>query len=254
MHKRLSATLALALLFGFLAPARADDKESRAIIDKAIKAMGGEEKLTKSMKATWKAKGTFHGMGVPIEYTGEWAMLAPEKSRVQINFEVNNEKAMFVMVYDGKQGWRKFVLGNDAMEMDFGKDELEEAKEGLWSSYVGALVPLKDAKVFTLAPLGEVKVENKPALGVKVSSKGHRDLNLYFDKDSGLLVKSEGRVRNEGGQEVEQEMFFLEYKEFNGAKSPTKIKINREGKLYVDGETTEYQVVDKFDEKTFTKP
>ncbi|MCA1693366.1 MAG: hypothetical protein LC749_00795, partial [Actinobacteria bacterium] len=37
--------------------ARADEQEAKAVIDKAIKALGGEEKLVKAEAATWKAHG-----------------------------------------------------------------------------------------------------------------------------------------------------------------------------------------------------
>ena len=37
---------------------RADDKDPQAVIDKAIKALGGEEKLKKADISTWKTKAT----------------------------------------------------------------------------------------------------------------------------------------------------------------------------------------------------
>jgi len=55
--------------------------------------------------------------------------------------------------------------------------------------WVAMLAPLKD-KAYTLAPIGEVKVEDRPALGLRVSRKGNRDINLYFDKKTYLRVKT----------------------------------------------------------------
>ena len=66
-----------------------------------------------------------------------------------------------------------------------------------------ALMPqrLRDAD-FQLSPAGEVKVNDRPALGLRVSRKGWPDVNVYFDKESGLVVKAatrEGAGHQAGG-------------------------------------------------------
>ena len=47
------------LLVGLTGPSRADDADAKAveIIDKAVKALGGEEKLSKVQAATWNTDG-----------------------------------------------------------------------------------------------------------------------------------------------------------------------------------------------------
>src|SRR5439155_22836546 len=121
-------------------------------------------------------------------------------------------------VLSGDKGWTR--MGDQTNEMD--KDAIAEAKEQGYAGWLSTLAPLKD-KQFKLATIGEVKVENRPALGVKVSSKGHRDVDLYFDKETGLLVKSEHRVKDDtSGQEVTEESFPGEYKEVQGTKQAMK--------------------------------
>jgi hypothetical protein len=99
-------------------------------------------------------------------------------------------------------------------------------------------------------------VADKPAVGVKVSHKDHQDVNLYFDKDSGLLVKMEHKTKaqEEGNKEVTQEDIYSDYQDIGGAKIPMKLTILRDGKKYVEGEASEVKAVDKHDEKTFAKP
>jgi hypothetical protein len=58
MGRRLGAPLAAALLAVMIGQARADDKDAKAILDKAIAALGGEEKLGKAQAFSWKSKGT----------------------------------------------------------------------------------------------------------------------------------------------------------------------------------------------------
>jgi hypothetical protein len=134
-------------------------------------------------------------------------------------------------------------------------ERLAEQKEEIYAAWVADLVALKE-KMFTLSSLGETNVDGKPAVGVKVSSKGHRDINLYFDKETGLLAKSETRVKDEmlGGQEVGQETFYSDYKEVQGVKVAMKAVIKRDGKLYVEADTTEYIPAEKLDDNLFLKP
>src|SRR5437764_1190135 len=86
---------------------------------------------------------------------------------------------------------------------------------------------------------GEANLAKRPARGVTVSSKGRRDVNLYFDKVSGLLVKSECRVEDDNGQEVTEETLLDDYKEVQGTKQAMKLTIKRDGNLYLECEITE---------------
>src|SRR5262249_9165742 len=80
---RTCVCLAVALAVAAAGAARADDQaDLRKVIDKAIKAMGGEEKLAKYKAETFKMKGKFYGMGEGIDYTGQWQVQAPDKIRI----------------------------------------------------------------------------------------------------------------------------------------------------------------------------
>jgi hypothetical protein len=242
------------LAFGFFlatVPAEADDAaDARALVEKAVKAQGGQEKLEKFAAHTSKFKGTFHGMGQAIPMTGEISSQGADRFKMEAEVEAGGMKFRFVSVLAGDKGWVR--VGDATTEMD--KDQLAEAEEQAYAGWVGTLAPLKD-KEFTLAAIGEAKVNDKPALGVKVSRKGRRDVDLYFDKETGLLVKTETRVKDEGsGQEVTEENYPGEYKEVQGTKQPTKFTVKRDGKLWVEGEATEQQLAEKLDDGVFAKP
>ena len=251
MHQFRHAFLAFGFVLAVMLPARADDAaDARALVEKAVKAQGGQEKLDKLPALTVTFKGTFHGMGDGIPMSGTISTQGADKQRVEIEVEAGGQKVPIVIVVAGDKGWTKIV--KELKEFD--KDELAEAKEQAFASWVTTLAPLKD-KQFKLATTGEIKVDNKPALGVKVSCKGHRDVDLYFDKETGLLVKSETRVKDEGtGQEVSEEGFVGEYKEFQGIKHAMKFTVKRSGKLFMEGELTDVQFAEKLDAGTFAKP
>ncbi len=243
--------VALGFVLAAVAPAQADDAaDARAIIEKAVKAHGGQEKLDKLPATTVKFKGTFHGMGEGIPVSGEISTQGNDKQRIDLEIEAGGQKIPIIIIVAGDKGWTK--IGKDTMEMD--KDAIAEAKEQAYAAWVTTLAPLKDKK-FTLATIGEVKIEKRPALGVKVTSKNHRDVDLYFDKETGMLVKTETRVKDDmTGQEVNEEAFPSDYKDVQGTKQAHKFSTKRNGKLFIEGEASEVKLYDKLDASTFEKP
>jgi hypothetical protein len=108
---------------------------------------------------------------------------------------------------------------------------------------------------YKLSPLGEVKVHDKPAVGVRVASEGYRDVNLFFDKASGLLVKTEARTTDvQSGEEKTEEKLLSDYKETEGVQRPGKVVVLRDGKKLLTLQIDEIKAVDKFDKDFFTKP
>ncbi len=229
-----------------------DQAEMKALIDRAIKAAGGDANLARFKAETFKAKGKFFGMGEGIDYTGEWNMQRPDKLRVQLEFSAGGQNFTFIRVFDGTKLWNHF--GGMTQEIT-DKDEIAEARESSYSGWVAQLLPLK-GEGFQLAPLGEGKVGDKPVVGVRVSHKGHRDVNLWFDKASGLLVKTETIIKDlmAGGKEVTQEAVLSNFKEINGIQQAMKIVITRDGAKYIDSEVTEFEFKEKLDGSVFAKP
>ena len=227
------SALVAATFFG--ASVSADD-DAKAIVEKAIQAKGG---TGKSVAVTWKGAGKFYGMGEGIDYTGTWSQHHPDKFRMEIN-------GAFTIVVNGEKGWI------NAMEMT--KEQLTEQREALHGSWVMNLYPLTD-KAFTLALIGASKVDGKDAVGVKVSHKGRRDVSLYFDKKTFMVLKSEQTVKDDNtGKEVTQESIVKEYMKVGDVQVPSKMLVNRDGKIFVDGSMSDYKISDKLPDGTFEKP
>src|SRR5262249_3120025 len=172
--------------------------EPRALIDKGIRA-AGLEKLSEFKALVIKGGGNYYGMGAAVPFTGEWSIQPPGQIRISIEAKGNDMTFTIVKVLNGDKGWSKF--GEESQEMS--KEVLAEEKAQLYANWVATLTPLKD-KAFKLSPAGEVKVDGRPAQGVRVSRKGHRDVSLFFDSKTGLLVKTETAVKDvEGGGDKE---------------------------------------------------
>jgi hypothetical protein len=235
----------VALCFCLCGTIRADDQEdARAIVAKAIKAIGGETNLAKLNAHTWKATGTYYGMGDGLPYEANYALQWPGQFKMEI-------VGAFTLVVNGDKGWVQ--VAGETREMS--GDELKIQQDELYVGWVSTLVPLKDKK-FKLATVGETKINERPAVGVRVSADGHRDVNLYFDKESSLLIKREHRAiaTEQGGKEVNAETLYSDYKEVAGTKVPHKFLMTRDGEKYVEGENSDLQPVGKLDDSVFGKP
>jgi hypothetical protein len=250
VRKNLSFLLASAVLFLAADRARADaPAEVQALLDKAIKAHGGEEKLNKHKAFTLKMKGKSHVMGMALDTTGEMAFQRPDQFRMELEFEIMGMKFKILQVFNKGKGW----LSLNGMVQELDKDLLAEMKEGVHTARVEWLTPLKD-KAFKLSSLGESKVNGRAAVGVKVSHEGQRDVSLYFDKEKGLLLKTESRTKDEQGMEVNQENYYLDYKEGDGVPYASKFLIKRDGKDFFDAELIEYKLLESLDDNVFGKP
>jgi hypothetical protein len=241
----------LSLILIVACPIRADDDAAaKEVLEKAIKAIGPEEKIAKLKAVTIKFKGKLHQMGMDMPFTGELVSQGADQNKVQVDVDINGQKFTVIQILNRDKGWTK--VGD--MLMDMTEEQVKEAQAGAHESWIATLVPLKD-KSYTLSSLGEAKVEDKSALGFRVSSKAHREVNLYFDKDNYLLLKSEMRVKDEDTMvEVNQESYFSDYKETGGLKEPMKLVIKRDGKLYLEAEVEEVKRQEKVDDSSFEKP
>ncbi|HEV3261960.1 MAG TPA: hypothetical protein VG013_34235 [Gemmataceae bacterium] len=228
--------------------ARAGD-QPRDIVARAIKVAGAEARLARLKAVTWKGKGTLYRDGVAIRYTVEGAFQVPDKSRLVLEGTADGRAFNIVSVVNGDKAW--VGVNGKARELD--KDRLAEAREQVYVDQLSRLAPLTDDSL-KLAALGEVKVHDQPALGVRVNSKGHREVNLFFDKDTGLLVKTAHRVRDESGKEVSQETFYSDYKAADGVQEAMKITIKRDGKPYVEAVMSGYKLREKLEDRVFARP
>lgn len=228
---------------------RADESDNKAILDKGIKALGGEEKLAKAAIHTSKSKGTvtFNGADHAIKAQATIQDLDHARTEFEGDFDGNTVKG--VTVLNGKKAWRNF---GEPMELD--DDAIANEKRSIYLAVIPAtLVPLK-GKDFKIESAGEEKVGDKPAVGIKVTAPDGKDFKLFFDKESGLPVRLEARVVGFDGNEFTQLTTYANYKDFDGLKKATKIESKRDGEKFIEQEIIEYKVLDKVPPESFNEP
>jgi hypothetical protein len=251
VKKLIGAALVTVFLTGLVSPVRAESKkDADAIIDKAVKALGGMDKLKTARAMTWKSKGTLTFGGDDNKISSESTAQLPGKFRNAFEGEVMGNKITGAVVMDGDKGWRKF---NDDVTA-FDKDGVTNEHRNVYMQLIPTLVfPLK-LKIFKVEVVGEEKVDGKAADVLKVTGPEGKDFKIYFDKESGLPVKTSANVTGFQGDDALQETTFSDYKDFDGIKKATKIATKRGGEKFMNVEVTEFKVLKDVDPKTFAEP
>ncbi len=226
-----------------------DGADARVVIDKAIRAMGGEERLAKFKANVSKGKGRFYNQGRAIEFTGQWFVQPPGQLKAMYVMEMGGKKMTRIEVIDGDKGW--IFMGDKLQELP--ATQLAEIHEGMFADSERTLLALKNP-AFQFTALGEAKIGNRQVVGIKVTCKGHKDVSLYFDKELGFVLKMQTRSKDVNGREIEEETYYNDYRDCGPIKSYTKLTTKRDGKDFLDWEATEYQAVEKLEKSVFDKP
>ncbi len=251
MSRVLLPVLCVAALLGPVPAGRAAEDDPKAVIVQAVKAHGGEETLAKfqAVQSSGKGKITLAGLG-EVNFTQEIASMPPDKLKESLDLTVNGQNVRVLTLVNGD----KMSLEANGTAIDL-TDAIKSAlKDAGYLLKVSRLVPLVREKGYEFSTVGEIKVEGKPAVGVRVSAKGQKDINLYFDKESHLLVKLEHRtVDPSNGNEVNEERIIQEYrKNSDGIQIPTKVLVQHDGKKFLEAEV-EAKFLEKLDESEFKK-
>lgn len=233
-----------------LGTARAEDKNAVAVIDKAIKALGGEAKLAGVNAMTWKAKGKLTIEDNANEFTVQATVRGLDDYRSEFQGEFNGDAIRGVTVVNGEKGWRK--IGDFSMKLE--GDMLANEKRSIYLQVAPTLLlPLK-GKGFQVESAPDRDIDGKPAAVIKATGPDGKEFTLCFDKASGLPVRQEARVLDYQGQEFTQETTISGYKDFDGVKKATKIESKHDGRPFVELEITEFKLLDKIDDDTFAEP
>lgn len=233
-----------------------DDAETRAVIDKAIEAHGGADKLSafKAVSAKWAGK---HKVENVFYWDAVRVVTYQMPDKIRFDYEVTNPngaKFNFSRVVSGKQGWQGSTRGT----RDLPEAQVTQIVDEVYAHWLASVVPLKD-KGFEFSPVGSVTVDGKDAIGVRVLSKGRPDVNLFFDKQTGLVIKSERRAKDPlTNEEYTAESIYRDHKPFAGVMWPTSRLDRRDGMDLEENsgrfELSEFQARDKLEEGFLAKP
>jgi hypothetical protein len=179
------------------------------ILDKYIQAIGGASALAKL--TSFVAKGTYDGYEtlsekVPLEIFAK----APN----QLTTVIHTQNGDSVSTYDGNRGW---VAAADKLMrvLPLAGGDLEGAKMDALLSFPSRIK--QDIQWRTGFP--SVSIDDRPVQVIQNAAKGDTGAKLYFDSQSGLLVRQVRYVDTAVGV-IPTRIDYSDYRDVAGVKIP----------------------------------
>jgi outer membrane lipoprotein-sorting protein len=191
-----------------------------AVIEKYLAAMGGRDALGKLTSR--RATGTvlLSSGGNDLNGTYEVSTKAPNKVRVQIKLDLTPMGMPDPMVIDQRfDGATAMNMNSMQGNTPIAGSQLEHMKNNAFPS------PLFNYKTngMKFEVLPKEQVGGRDAIALVATPKTGPSMKLYFDPDSGLLVRSVVRLNVPEQGEIEQVSEPSDYRAVDGVKVPHKI-------------------------------
>ena len=245
-------TVAATLLLAGLTCAgwTADAANPIALVDKAVLALGGAEKLGHVKAAAWTATGIFTFQSVDIPVTARIVIQDTGHLRREFDINASGFQLKGVVIVAGDKAW--ISLNGNVENLD--KEKLANERRIAYLSAIPVTVlPLKSEE-FRLESIADERVGDRPAAGLKVTPPDGKEFSLYFDKESGLPVRLVAKVLDQDGKEFTDETTFGDYKPVDGIQTVTRIESKRDGQKASAVRISDFKVLDHVDAKTFAEP
>ncbi|MGL4552095.1 MAG: hypothetical protein ACRC33_13020 [Gemmataceae bacterium] len=231
-----------------LAPAGAFGQEPRAVIARAIDAHGGHHRLAEARADRVRLRGYyFLGTG-SVGFTNEMTLQLPEQFKSVVT--MTDPPHVIVHALDGVHASTTI----DGKPAAVNPATLAQLRQTIALDQAMRLVPLLTDKAVTLTALGEFTVEGRAAHGVGVRRGGQRELKLYFDKVSALMLASEHQLDGPDGRPVVQQARYAGHRDAGGHVRPGTVTVFRDGKKVMQAELVEARRVERIDPAEFRTP
>jgi hypothetical protein len=226
------ALLAVSVALGFAAepsPSPSPSPDPTAILDRAIKAAGGEERLRRATVLRWRGHAFVHAGDRRIEIEGRWILEPPDRA-VAETWEVgkgkNTTRRLIVL---GSEGWME--RAGERTPMPPAMLASERGQFYLYS--VMRLLPLRDAGV---------RLTATGPRSLRVEREGRPAVEMTFD-GTGFLDRMRTQVADPvSGRPAVEVITFEGVVEGGGVRWPRRMSITRDGEPYFDLELTELSI------------
>ena len=191
-----------------------------AVIEKYIAAMGGREALGKLTSRRVSGTVAANSQGSDINGTYEQSAKAPNKVRVLIKLDLSSMGVPDPLVIDQRfDGTAAMTLDSMRGNIPIAGSQLEHMKNNAFPS------PLLNYKTsgMKFEVLPKEQVAGRDATVLQATPKVGPSMKLFFDSDSGLLVRSVVRLNTPEQGEIEQVSEPSDYRAMDGVKVPHKI-------------------------------
>lgn len=247
-HRGTLKPISIPLIAGEAAPVNPKESEgppvaaialppAQVLIDKYVNAIGGADAITKIASLTESGIASVGGRQIPIEISAK----SPEK-RLSVMKMGETES---ITAYNGSQGWMS-IPRRGVREMH--GDDLDAAR---MDADLHFAVDLKNM-FEKLQTSGLEQISGKDTYLVVGERQGHPPIELYFDKDSGMLVRMVRYADSPLGMNPTR-IDYSDFRNISGVKIPFQWTTARpEGAFTIKIEKAQANV--PIDDAKFEKP
>jgi hypothetical protein len=235
-----------------LTPEKKPDKSdpaAEAVVKAALDAHTGKKfELLQKLKSVRLVREGQVTMGGTSQVKQTWELYAGWPDRFRVKAEMPGPQVA-TLAWAGGGGWRHAVGVGKVVMSD---KEVQDFRTDVTGEWLTLLFPLAEPET-VVAPAPELKVNDRPAAGVRVWHPALSDAVLHFDKETKLLalVTYDGR---ESGQKVTKEVLVLGHGEFAGVTLPSKTVQKSNGKQLAEWTMTALEPKPQLDPKLFEEP
>ena len=181
------------------------------VVEKYVKAIGGREPLKKQKSRYQSATVALSPMGLK----GTVETFARSDDRLLVKTTLAGIGDILVG-YDGQKAWTlNPIQGNRVQE---GKELLQTKRNAVFAREVAFDKLYTAMRVRGIEPVGD-----RQAYVIVASTEGLPDDVLYFDTETGLMLRSDSiTIAPEGEQAITS--FYDDYREVEGTRSPFKVR------------------------------
>jgi len=214
--------------------------EATEVIEKYIKAIGGRDSLKKQKSRYQSATIELSPMGV--KGTVETFSRSDDRMLVKTTLAGIGD---VLLGFDGQKGWTTNpIQGNRNLE---GKELLQTKRMAVFTREVAFDKLYTAMRVRGIEPLGERK-----AYVVVGSTEGLPEEVLYFDTETGLMLRSDTITITPEGEQASSS-FYDDYRDIEGSKIPFKVRAKTPAFEIITA-VTEVKYNIPIDDAKFTQP
>jgi hypothetical protein len=249
----MAAAAALAVIGSLTADDAAD---ARALVERALQAAGGLDRLAKPRSYTFKQELTTRTKKAPdgVTSTATFYYQPPKKYRMEEDGRFNGKPVSYVEVINGNRGWGK----RDGVVRPLAPRDVAhplEVQQGFGYKFILVLRDSSSPPTW----LGRSTIGDRPVVGIKITRRVVQALEerrLFFDPVTNLLARSELRTKLSTGGEMATEQTWDDWKMIDGVAVPHKVTHVVKDSAGTTFERTyrDFKFVDNLDPHLFDQP
>jgi hypothetical protein len=232
-------------------PELRDDEDPASVLQKAITAHGGAEKLAQFRTVRSQYQGIIVIKNFHCSISGDDVQQYPDKFKQ--SHRIVNPRGVFFDVISGFDGVKFWVYAERKLTEFNDPRAVAAVRQGMLHDPC-ALNEFLNVP-YELANTGVVDVRGSKAIALRATKTGDNDFLLFIGKKTHLLVKTQGTSFNADlNRTTRQERFITDYMDVAGAKMSKRIEDYEDSRLSIDVEATSITLLNRLDDAIFSQP